>query len=52
MATRGRKASVRYYASKGGFFTHFEGKNIGSPTDPTTLPRARPTSQPLPAFRS
>jgi integrase len=25
---RGRKASVRYYASKGGYFTHFEGKNI------------------------
>ena len=28
MGVKGRKASVRYYASKGGYFTHFEGKNI------------------------
>jgi hypothetical protein len=38
MGRRGRKASVRYYASKGGYFTHFEGKNIRLPTGPDDAP--------------
>lgn len=28
MSRKGPKASVRYYASKGGYFTHSEGKKI------------------------
>jgi integrase len=39
MAQRGRKASVRYYASKGGYFTHFEGRNIRLATGPDDAPQ-------------
>src|SRR5436309_1852006 len=38
MGQRGRKASVRYYASKGGYFTHFEGKNIRLADGPDDAP--------------
>lgn len=38
---KGRKASVRYYASKGGYFTHFEGKNIRLATGPDDAPKGK-----------
>lgn len=41
MGIRGRKASVRYYASKGGYFTHFEGKNIRLADGPDDAPKGR-----------
>jgi hypothetical protein len=39
MANRGRKASVRYYASRGAYFTHFEGKQIRLATGPDDAPK-------------
>ena len=36
---RGRKSSIRYYESKGGYFTHFEGRNIRLATRPDDAPR-------------
>jgi len=41
MNRRGRKASVRYYASKGGYFTHFEGKNIRLADGPDDAPKGK-----------
>src|SRR5262245_19501424 len=41
MARRGRKASVRYYASKGGYFTHFEGHNIRLADGPDDAPNGK-----------
>ncbi|MFN4261930.1 MAG: hypothetical protein ACK4RK_21835 [Gemmataceae bacterium] len=41
MSRRGRKASVRYYASKGGYFTHFEGKNIRLADGPDDAPKGK-----------
>lgn len=38
---RGRKASVRYYASKDGYFTHFEGKNIRFADGPGDAPKGK-----------
>jgi integrase len=41
MGQRGRKSSVRYYASKGGYFTHFEGKNIRLADGPDDAPKGK-----------
>jgi len=39
MSRKGRKASVRYHASKGGYFTHFEGKQIRRADGPDDAPK-------------
>lgn len=41
MRRRGRKSSVRYYASKGGYFTHHEGKNIRLADGPDDAPKGK-----------
>ena len=51
MATKGRKASVRYYASKGGYFTHFEGKNIRLANGPDDAPKGKTYLAALARFR-
>ncbi len=38
---KGRKSSVRYYASKRGYFTHFEGKNIRLADGPDDAPKGK-----------
>jgi integrase len=37
--SRGRKASVRYYESRGAYFTHFEGKQIRLADGPDDAPK-------------
>lgn len=39
MGQRGRKASVRYYASRGAYFTHFEGRQIKLAEGPDDAPK-------------
>lgn len=51
MGQRGRKASVRYYASKGGYFTHFEGQNIRLATGPDDAPQGPTYLAALEEFR-
>lgn len=51
MGVRGRKASVRYYASKGGYFTHFEGKNIRLADGPDDAPKGKTYLAALARFR-
>lgn len=48
---KGRKSSVRYYASKGGYFTHFEGKNIRLADGPDDAPKGKIYLAALDRFR-
>ncbi len=38
---KGRKSSVRYYASKGAYFTHFEGKQVRLADGPDDAPKGK-----------
>jgi hypothetical protein len=38
---KGRKSSVRYYATKGAYFTHFEGKQIRLADGPDDAPKGK-----------
>jgi integrase len=51
MGVRGRRASVRYYASKGGYFTHFEGKNIRLADGPDDAPKGKASLAALARFQ-
>src|SRR5262249_37804875 len=51
MATSGRKASVRYYASRGAYFTHFEGDQIRLSVGPDDAPNGPTYLAALDAFR-
>jgi integrase len=51
MANRGRKASVRYYASRGAYFTHFEGDQIRLAVGPDDAPKGPTYLAALEAFR-
>lgn len=51
MSRKGRKSSVRYYASKGGYFTHFEGQNVRLATGPDDAPKGPTYLQALDEFR-
>lgn len=51
MGQKGRKASVRYYASKGGYFTHFEGQNVRLSTGPKDEPKGPTYLAALEEFR-
>lgn len=48
---RGRKASVRYYASKGGYFTHYEGKKHRLADGPDDAPNGKTYLAALDKFR-
>lgn len=41
MSRRGRKSSVRYYASMNGYFTHSEGKSIRLADGPDDAPKGK-----------